>query len=219
MRLSFITFISLAAAAAALVACAKEADVNNPEENIATDMPDFDYVTYIYQDSFEDGAEGWSFYDNDGDGKTWYVTDADVMHSGNYALWSRSWTESDGSLDPNNYAVSPAIHLTENNYLSFWVTTDQSISPEHYAVYLWDESEPVDPLLGVLLLEQTFSPEPTSEYLIEDDGAGYQHYAIPIPADYFDKTVYIGFRHFNCNDLNYLAIDDVGIIEPLLFPK
>ena len=175
--------------------------------------------TYIFQEGFENGdAEGWSLFDADGDGYFWYIATGQVPHSGDYALWSRSWTSDDGALTPDNYAISPAIELTSDNYLSFWVKADTgddgSYCAEHYAVYIWDEAPSSETLgAGSLLLEETYSTTPTSEYCIGDDGEDYQLYVVPIPAGYNGQTVYIGFRHFNCEDQNYLAIDDVSIIE------
>ena len=67
---------------------------------------------------FEDGADGWTFIDNDGDGYNWFPYAVGGI-SGNNSLVSQSYASS--VLYPDNWAFSPAVQLTEDNYLSFWV--------------------------------------------------------------------------------------------------
>lgn len=173
-------------------------------------VPVVDTNTYIYQEGFEAGeATGWTFFDADGDGNEWAVTGLEVMFSGNYSLWSRSWATN--ALTPDNYAFTPAITLTSNNYLSYWISADASWEEEHYAIYISTDA-PSTSNPGTVLFEQTFNWGDTDDYFVGITGS-HKHFVIPIPSAFENSTVYIGFRHFNCTDMNYLAIDDISIIE------
>ena len=60
---------------------------------------------------FEDGTEGWTFVDADGDGYNWArYNDSDYAYEGDYSLRSYSWNGS--VLTPDNWAISPAFSLS-----------------------------------------------------------------------------------------------------------
>ena len=167
---------------------------------------------YLYLEGFESGANGWSFFDADGDGYNWEVTAAEGIryHTGVAVLASASYNNSEGPLNPDNWAFTPAVQLTQDNYLSFWVTAqDPSWAAEHYAVYITDVAPTADNLgnCTVLLAEQEF-PNGNPAETNEDN---YQRFVIRIPSSFEGKTVYVGFRHFNCTDMFRLNLDDVGI--------
>ena len=175
-----------------------------------------DITTYIYQEDFEDdNTADWTFIDADGDGYYWYRAQV-RSYSGSYALTSASYDNTDGALLPDNWAFTPAVTLTSNNYLSFWIRAqDPNWSDEHYAVYITDTAPDVNDLSGyeVLLAEQVY---PNTDVLapVETSSDGYyQRFVIPIPSTYNGTAVYIGFRHFNCTDMFMLNIDDVAISE------
>ena len=166
------------------------------------------YVTYIYREDFEDGMEGWSLFNNDTDDYQWYRSN-EAAYQGDYSLLSESYYISD-PLFPDNWAFTPQITLTSNNSLSFWVSAYEQYPYEHYGVYITT----ITPAYGnlaqcVLLLEQTY-PEGSPAETGHD---GYQRYIIPIPSQYNNQSVYIGFRHFDCSDQYWLSVDDVCIIE------
>lgn len=161
-----------------------------------------------YSESFEDGAKDWTFIDNDGDGINWEVY-AQTPNSGSNSLSSYSYFNGYGALTPDNWAFTPPVQLTEGNYLSFWVRAGYTAWPaEHYAVYLAENSP-----LGetTVLMAETEFPygDPVD---IGSDGV-YQRYVIQIPAEFDNKTVCIGFRHFNCTDQYWISLDDVEITE------
>ena len=170
---------------------------------------------YIFQDDFEAGAGSWSFFDKDGDKYRWECFEVydDFAYSGVYALLSRSY-ENSGAVRPDNYAFTPAISLTTDNYLSFWVSASEDYPSEHYAVYVTTEA-PSDSNLPTSnpIFEQTYSTSATvGGNLVELGPKGYQHYAISL-AGYAGQTVYIGFRHFDSYDQYYLLLDDVAVTE------
>ena len=180
-----------------------------------------DTNTYIYQEGFESGTDGWSFFDKNEDGYGWQRIIATSInpHSGDYVLLSRSWIDATvGGITPDNYAFTPAIALTTDNSLSFWVSASQKYPDEHYAVYVTTEVPSASNLpTSNPIFEQTYNPEATVgniQYpnLVERGFNGYQHYVIPL-SGYDNQTVYIGFRHYGCTDWEYLLLDDVGVME------
>ena len=174
---------------------------------------------YIYFDGFEEGAEGWSFFDADGDGYNWEVLNASGarVHTGAAILTSASYINNQGALNPDNWAFTPAIQLTRDNYLSFWVTgQDPSWSAEHYAVYITDVAPSAENLGGcTVLIPETEFPNGSPVETGNDD---YQRFVVKIPDSFEGKVVYIGFRHFNCTDMFRFNLDDVGISngEPVI---
>ncbi len=160
-----------------------------------------------YSEDFESGAADWTFLDRDGDGYNW-DTVAALPNSGDYALSSQSYINYVGALEPDNWAFTPPVQLTSDNYLSFYIrAADLDYGAEHYAVYIAEGSPLGTP---VALMESTF---PSGNYVDYGPDGVYQHYVIRIPEKYENKVVCIGFRHFKCTDQYWLNLDDVSIVE------
>ena len=161
-----------------------------------------------FYDSFEEGSENWTLLDKDGDGYNWYVYDG-IANTGNYALWSASYQNYVGPLTPDNWAFTPLVQLTTDNYLSFYLRAVNPNWPaEHYAVYIAEGSPAAEP--AVLIAETEF---PKGNYVDLGSDGVYQRFVVKIPEAYEKKVVTIGFRHFNCTDVYQLALDDVEITE------
>ena len=172
-----------------------------------------DTTTYIFKEDFESEISGWTFIDSDGDGYGWSRMAGLKTYSGSYALASQSYDNTAGALTPDNWAFTPAVTLTSNNYVSFWVRAqDPSWGSEHYAVYITDQtpSEKGLSTCTVLLSEQVY---PNGDPVEVDADGYYQRYVIKIPSKFDGKDVYVGFRHFNCTDMFILNIDDVAVSE------
>ena len=190
---------------------------NTLPEVLAPYVPD--ETEYLYLEGFEEGAEGWSFFDVDGDGENWEVSNANGVrvHTGTSVLASASYINNQGALTPDNWAFTPAVQLTRDNYLSFWVAAqDPSWSAEHYAVYITDVAPSADNLEDcTVLIPETEFPNGSPVETGEDN---YQRFVVKIPASFEGKAVYIGFRHFNCTDMFRLNLDDVGVSngEPVI---
>lgn len=181
-----------------------------------------DETEYLYIESFEEGAQGWSFFDADGDGNDWEVLNANGIrvHTGAAVLASASYINNQGALNPDNWAFTPAIQLTRDNYLSFWVTAqDPSWNAEHYAVYITDVAPTADNLNDcTVLIPETEFPNGSPAETGQDN---YQRFVVQIPSSFEGKAVYVGFRHFNCTDMFRFNLDDVGITngEPVISTK
>ena len=91
--------------------------------------------------TFEDDAEGWSFIDVDGDGRSWKISSS-MAYEGKKCLFSYSKITSE--LNPQNYAVSPAINISDNGHLQLdWYAraSSKSAYKEHYAVYVYIDND------------------------------------------------------------------------------
>lgn len=163
-----------------------------PDENV-----------YVYKEEFENSVDSWTFIDADGDGYNWALSTALDAHSGDGLIFSQSYVNQVGAITPDNWAFTPAITLTSDNYLSFWALgQDANYCAEHYAAYILTEAPTVDNLSS-------------AEVLVPESVAtkDYVQKIAQIPSKYNGQTVYIGIRHFNCTDMFYLDIDDVAVIE------
>ena len=160
---------------------------------------------------FEDGADDWTFIDNDGDGYNWYISDTEggSPNSGTNYLTSASYINNVGALEPDNWAFTPRVQLTEGNYLSFWVRAqDMDYQFENYAVYI-AKGSPMGEM--TTLIPETMFPQ--GDYVEVGEDGCYQHWVVPIPQEFDNEVVCIAFRHFDCTDMYMLDIDDVSITE------
>ena len=159
-------------------------------------------ITVLFSDGFEDGLDGWTLFDADGDGNNWQLYNtSQYAHSGEYCLEGDSYLN--GALDPDNYAYTPAITLTSNNYLRYWVSSYSDSWPEHYSVYITTSA----PAASIDNCELLF-----------DGSAGntdYEKVEVAIPSAYDGKTVYICFRHFNSSNNWRFFVDDISVVEKL----
>ena len=169
----------------------------------------------ILQESFE--AEnlpfGWTVLDADNDGRNWMhscIYD-DLMggHTGDGAYVSYSYDDWNGEvIYPDNWLITPAISLTGSNSLTFWRMASFGYPADHYGVYI-STSSATDTSAFTLLYEET--PE-----------ASNQTWTMrTVNLDNFTgNTVYIAFRHFNCSDQLFIAIDDITVTsttdEPII---
>ncbi|MBO4263903.1 MAG: Ig-like domain-containing protein [Bacteroidales bacterium] len=214
--------LAVAAGTATITAKAGEQEATCEVTVTAKPEPEPTPGTIFFED-FEDISTlgEWSVFDADGDGNAWLYDNEGswFAHSGTGVLTSASWDFDLGALTPDNWLFTPGIPLTNGtNYLSFWVCgQDPDYCAEHYGAFITDEA-PTPENLGscVPLMEETF-PEgaPYAEETVtsEDGDALYQQFVIEIPASFSGKTVYIGFRHFDCTDNFYLNLDDVAVLS------
>ena len=188
-------------------------EVYRLETEVVFEQPVVYTVPYVedFEDNFvEERMQDWTFIDADGDDFNWEISDRSLgesscqPHSGYVVLYSASYDNASGELYPDNWAITPAITLSEvSNYLSFWVAPqDPSWIKEHYAVYITTAEEPTsDPDDYVCLLEKTITSTMYVQQVIELD------------SEYLGKTVHIAFRHFDCSDWFMINLDDVMITE------
>lgn len=144
-------------------------------------------------------AQGWTFVDQDGDGRnwTWMVdwNDAYSFHEGYGFLTSLSYDNDYGPLTPDNWAITPEFEVPENGLLTFWA---QGQDPDYpYEVF------------GVFLRT---APDGEWVQIGSDDytwGVDWQ-FAYDI-SEYAGQTVQMAIRHYNCTDMFELNLDYVEV--------
>jgi len=162
--------------------------------------------TSVFKEDFEDEASValWKVYDRDGDEQTWEILNAELNElpnfTGNLAV-SFSWYLE--AFTPDNLLESPAITLPASNSLSLSFKAaagDEELFEEHYAVY-------------VIPANSTFSGNETPVFE-ETFDQGYTETAKIINIDissYAGQQVKLIFRHYDCEDVFYMGIDDIEI--------
>ncbi len=166
--------------------------------------------TTVFQTANDYSA--WTFVDADLDGKNWNIEDG-ASYTAPYAtqgnmLISFSSSQTEGPLNPDNWAVSALINATTYENLSLsWVRGSGSIpKPEdNYAVYVVQENNPLN------LVATLSAATPVFEEAVNQ---AYQLVTKTVDLSAFDgmNNLYIAFRHYNCTDKRFIMIDDIKIV-------
>ena len=174
----------------------------------------------LFTEEFESNPTGWTYVDADNDGYNWKFETVDLKykivcstHSGLGRLYSESYVNGHGALTPDNWAITPAIVIPEEDKdvtLTFWVTGQEpGACAEHYGVYVYEAADPAAPALPAgkpadymktKLMEQT-----------DDRGKEFTEITVDLSA-YAGKTVFLAFRHFDCTDQYQLSLDSVTVM-------
>ena len=167
--------------------------------------------TFPYIQDFENGLNGWTVNDADGDNMNWTVVALDgYTHSGNSCIMSESYSEAnDDALTPDNWLVSPAIQLPAADSMSllWYVMPITPMYPaENYTVYITtgdgDIASFTTAATGSILFSETLDSNMTE----------YQSREVSLAA-YAGQTVHVAFRHHNCIDEYALLLDDITIMK------
>ena len=169
-------------------------------------------ATILYHQNFDDTNDinelGWTFVDNDGDGRNWTMSingkcdnyeysPSETSTSVPNSLYSLSFTD-DGevSINADNWAITPAIKIYESSILSFQLAYANPKYPDKVGVYV-GETANVNEMTEVLA-PTSFSR--TAKRQFKEEKVDLSAFA--------GKTCYIAFRHQDYD--NYLVlIDDV----------
>ena len=168
--------------------------------------------------NFEDGMQGWTTIDADGDGYNWRLSST-VMSTGqghNYSsecMVSQSWY-SGMILYPDNYLVSPQVAL--GGSITFYACAqDANYAAEHFgvAVSVGSNTYPSD---FQMVQEWTMSAKgigvPT-EFTRSGNRSQGNWYQFTVDLSAYAGMGYVAIRHFNCNDMFYLDVDDITISQ------
>ena len=168
----------------------------------------------IYSTSFEDGLpDGWTTFENDDDEKNWEYEDGTkkgMAYSGNGCIYSASYINNYGALNPDNWLVSEP--LTLGGTLKVWLKgQDADEYREHFAIYLsttgGNKSDFLDAYGNLQSWVITLVPETETSNI-------YQEYTADLSAyNGQHQTGYIAIRHFNCFDEFYLVVDDFSLYD------
>ena len=162
-----------------------------------------------FNDDFEDqDISDWTLSDDDGDGLTWGMYSIGTPQSNPVAITSQSWssTATPQELTPDNWAVSPAIDLTSAvaPITLEWKVQASAASwdLEEYSVYV-STSNATGTLVGSSTSFNEIYDDPA------DAGTSYTR-TLNLDA-HAGQTVYIGLRHWNCTNQEWLTIDDINV--------
>jgi len=167
--------------------------------------------TVVWSDDFDDlDIADWTLSDEDGDGFNWsavQIQDNMMMPVGTPVLRSASWVGGvgGGPLNPNNYAISPVIDLTNasGTITLDWqiMAVDASYDLENYTVYVGTSS-----VIADLLMSTTTFNEPSL------DGVNtLTDRSLDISSFAGEATVYVAFRHHGVSDQFTLEVDNVAV--------
>ena len=144
----------------------------------------------------------WTFVDKDGDGYNWdwnELGEAPVAYEGAGCIYSNSYVNYVGAVNPNNWAISPEFTIPANTAsatLSWYAgPQDPDWVAEHYGVYVGTGTDTAN-------YTQLF--EETINY------SDYKNTTVDLTA-YAGQTIRVAFRHFNCTDLFILNLDQVEV--------
>lgn len=161
--------------------------------------------TSYYSNDFEAGLGGWVATDLNNDTYNWAILNASSVNAalGNGSLMSFSYNNSPPlAITPNNLVTSPAINLTavtdSNLYLFYDQVTNASYPAEHYAVYITTSNDPA------VITAST----PIYETTVNNGALATKSFNI---TSYIGQTIYVSYRHFDCNDQYFLIIDNVNV--------
>lgn len=170
-------------------------------------LPMFSSAQTIWLDDFNDAnLDGWTLVDSDGDGNNWTTAALTYSVGGDETVMrSASWISS-GPLNPNNWAISPAINLstyTPNDDLVLtWKVSaiDADWDVENYSVY-------VGTVNTVAALGAT-TPVFTEATLNNVNELTLRSVDM---SSFAGQTVYVAFRHHGVTDQFTMEIDDVEV--------
>lgn len=127
-----------------------------------------------------------------------------TAHSGTNVAMARSWMKLGGTSTPinaDNWLVTPQVTL--GNWVKFWVRTNPGY-PDLYEVRLSLEGNTIANFNSGTVLRAMAAA---------DHIDGWVRVSIPVNDNLVGKKGYIAIHH-QCEDHNYLMIDDFGIFGP-----
>ena len=145
----------------------------------------------------------WTFVDKDGDGYNWMWNELNnntfPAYEGAGCIYSHSFVNYFGAVNPNNWAISPEFTIPENASsatLSWYAgPQDPDYPEEHYGVYVGTGTDTAN---YTQLFEETISY------------SDYKNTTVDLTA-YAGQTIRVAFRHFNCSDMFILKLDQVEV--------
>ena len=168
--------------------------------------------TETHSYNFDDGMQGWTTLDADGDGHNWvHFSDFPVIYNYYVGLdlsnWiyggqggsvlSGSYINSVGELSPDNYLISPQVTL--GGSISLYVKgVDENYCNEHLGVCVSTTGTDADDFTVVY------------EWTIQD-GEWNQ---INVDLSEYSGMGYVAIRHYNIYDMYIVSIDNVTITCP-----
>ena len=167
--------------------------------------------TFLLDESFEPAkddetgyeVEGWKMVDADGDKYNWeaYAMEGIDAYDGVGVMVSQSYINDIGALTPDNWLISPAFKVeNEETFASWYVTAqDPAYSAENYAVYVVPEGTSDEDLNDCIKI---FDGTATGAWVNE---------TVKIPDTFVGSEVHLAFRHYNTTDMYWIKLDLVQV--------
>ena len=171
-----------------------------------------------FTESWDEGLNGWTNIDADGDGYVWDYSTESPSHSGMGHIESFSYINYYGTVHPDNYIVSPQMYTIGNgSILSFWACAkDASYSSEHFGIAI-STSGNTNASDFTTISEWTMwskgngANQAVASGRDEQTRAGNWHYFTVDLSAYAGQQVWIAIRHFNCTDQYAIIVDDMEL--------
>ena len=171
-----------------------------------------------FEFDFDDGMQGWTTIDADGDGYNFGLLSSMIGNNGsghnasNDALGSQSYDIiANLILTPDNYVVSPQkYYIGDNSVLSFWACAeDDWYVAEHFGVAISTTSN-TNAADFTTIQEWTMTAKGERHEGKRGSRAqgNWYEYIVDLSA-YAGQEIWIALRHFNCTDWYIIDIDDV----------
>lgn len=152
-------------------------------------------------EGFENGLSAcWTNLDNDGDGNTWTLTSAIGLtpHAGADAMYSASYNNNTGVLNPDNWLISPQLVIPAEGATITWFVAaqDPNYPADHYELMISTGGAEVADFTSVF--EEELTTDAWSERNVD-------------LSSYAGQTIRFAFVHNNCPDNYMMKIDDITV--------
>ncbi|MFN3557201.1 MAG: choice-of-anchor J domain-containing protein [Bacteroidales bacterium] len=161
-------------------------------------------------DGFEGGVvppHGWMNHDEDGDEIFWLRAwnHAIPAHTGTFSAVSFSYVAGLGDLTPDNWLVTPKIHVGQNQEFFFWVACGSPNYPaDHYKVLVSTTTNRLDQFTHIL-----------HEETLKAENAQWSERVFDL-TPWAGQQIYIAFRHTESVGQDYVKLDDIGVRDALV---
>ena len=178
-----------------------------------------------FTESWDNGLNGWTLIDNDGDGHNWYhsteagnhSTAAVTSHTGAGHLMGESYCNATwAALTPDDYVVAPQQYaIGTGSTFSFWACTqDVSYPSEHFGIAISTGSN-TSASDFTTIAEWTITAKGAGKEVNGRDGratreGNWYNFSADL-SNYAGQNVWIAIRHFGCTDQFILNIDDAEL--------
>lgn len=158
-------------------------------------------TTFPYTMGFEDNENTgcYMFIDADGDNHNWMIAEEKGINESNAMA---SYSYSSGALTPDDWMILPVMDLpaTATDFLLTWYDKAYSANyaDDYYSVYVCTTGMDTTNFLATTPVYSGTTPATWTKH-----GADLSAYA--------GQTVYIAFRHYNCEDQWAMLLDNLRI--------
>ena len=161
----------------------------------------WNYGEYMLDENYEAAylTEGWQNIDLDSDGNFWEISRVSYKE-GFQCIISRSTTEDNTPLTPNNWLITPVIAPTINTYLNYWVgALNPNLYSESYSLMVSTTGTSISDFTDSIISE------------VLHTGA-WQRRSINL-SNYQGQNIYIAFLHNTQTPQSAIKIDGVQVIK------